>query len=191
MLKLTTFNVEDLNEDSDLLKAINGEEDIFAKDLSFEDKILFFKEIFKRDNIINPSLLVNISLLILGGSLEDEIFSREDIFFKSLVEYLDIKYELKTEINEFNLNLSKFFLGILKGYSVKLRELQVEIPYMYRCILEIANFSQISKILNKCSINLQDCSPVVNSSYYLDNFCKKNEAARALSLLFLKKEEEN
>jgi len=185
-MELKSFIKNDLNEGSPLFEALSSREEILAKDLPFEEKVLFFKEIFKLEQIMNPTVLLNISLIILGGSLEDSVFERQDIYFTSLIEYLDIKYELKEEINNFNIKIAQYFIGIIKGYSLQLDDTKVDVTDTYWNIFEVANFEQISKILNKVSINVESCPPVKNAGYLLNSLCKKNEVANVLAQLFLK-----
>ena len=150
----------------------------------------FLKKLLKFEPLLNPTALLNVALIILGGSLEDEVFERKDIFFNSLIEYLDIKYELKSEIDEFNLNLAKYVIGILKGYSLQLDDTKVDVTNIYWNMLDVIDFSQISKIFNKITINTDDCPPVRNARYLLDSLCKKNEVAAALAMLFTSQKEE-
>ena len=65
--------------------------------------------------------------MLINGitDIEDDTLEDERLFFNSLEEYVDIKLELKPEIEEFKKKLLIYYLGIVEGLNVKIPELKI------------------------------------------------------------------
>lgn len=95
------FDLKNLNDD--FFATLNPEEVLEIKSLKTEDKIKCFRYFLTSDVISNISVISNIFILIDGiTSIEDNTLDDERVFFNSLEEYVDIKLQLKDEINAFN-----------------------------------------------------------------------------------------
>ena len=140
------FNINNLNEDYFI--KLSAEEILEIKELTTENKIKCFKFFLENNVITNKSVIGNIFMLINGiNSFEDDLAGDNRIFFNGLEEYVDIKTELREEISAFKIKLLEYYLGIIKGLTVKLPELKVHITNTYYNIFQLANPIFISKLM--------------------------------------------
>lgn len=142
------FNLENLNDE--YFSNLNPEEILEIKELSTEDKVTCFKFFLDSEVITNISVISNIFLLINGiSNIDDEAINDERIFFKSLEEYVDIKLQIRYEIDDFNIYLLEYYLGIIEGLDVTLDELKTHIPNTHFNIMPLVTPNLISKIMSK------------------------------------------
>lgn len=179
------FTIDDFKEGTEFYTAVMSGESIIAKALSTEEKTELIRQCLLHEEIVNPSLITNIVLLSLGGSLDDNAFKNEICLFNSLIEFIDIKQELRTEINKFNTQLCKYFIGVLKGYSLKLNELKIDITNLYWGVIHSVTFANISTLLNKVDFNIKDVPAIRNAEEIIDSLCIKNNVSKELmNILF-------
>ena len=121
------FNLENLNDE--YFCNLDSEEILEIKKLPTEDKIKCFKYFLGSEVITNISVISNIYILINGiSSIDEDSLNDERVFFNSLEEYVDIKLEIRHEIDDFNIRLIEYYLGIIEGLDVTLDELKTHIP---------------------------------------------------------------
>lgn len=171
MVKLETFTEENFNTaPTDFFSTIMADEVIDAKEMPYEDKIRFVKYCMKYTDLINASALANISFLVYGKNISDDAFTDERIIFNNLEEYVDAKYDLKAEIEEYGKELLRFYLGALKSYSVILPDGKIGIPSSYKVILTTSEIKDISKLMTKYSFDLADVPLVFEADYIINSF---------------------
>lgn len=154
------FNTENLT--NKYFSEVNAEDILDIKTLSIEDKVKCFSFFLNSDVITNYSVISNLFMLINGiTDIEDDILEDERLFFNSLEEYVDIKLELKPEIEEFKKKLLIYYLGIVEGLNVKIPELKIHIPNTYYNILHFVTPIFISKIMTEqlTNIDVNDVKP--------------------------------
>ncbi len=159
------FQVENLNDD--FFKDLNEEEVLDVKELSTEDKVLCFKYFLTTDIITNISVISNIYLLINGvSSIDDDTINDNRIFFNSLEEYVDVKLQIRKEIDQFNIRLLEYYLGIIEGLDVNLDELKMHIPNTHFNTMALVTANLISKLMLKylTRINLDNVKPVFHAN---------------------------
>ena len=132
------FNIENLNDK--FFSELNNEEVLKIKELSIEDMVTCFKFFLTSEIITNISVISNI---------DDDIVDDERIFFNSLEEYVDIKLQIRREIDEFNTRLLEYYLGIVEGLEVVLDELKTHIPNTHFNVMPLITPQLISKIMSK------------------------------------------
>ena len=171
MVKLDTFTAEDFERSPlDFFSGIQADEVINAKDMPYEDKIRFIKYCMAYTDLVNVSALANISFLVYGKNISDDAFSDERILFTNLEEYVDAKYDLKAEIEQYGKELLRFYLGALKSYSMILPDGKIPIPSSYKVILTTSEIKDISKLMTKYSFDLADVPLVFEADYIIDSF---------------------
>ena len=107
------FDLKNLNDD--FFTTVNPEEVLEIKPLNTEDKVKCFRYFLTSDVISNISVISNIFILIDGvTSIDDNTLEDNRVFFSSLEEYVDIKLQLRDEINAFNIKLLEYYLGIIE-----------------------------------------------------------------------------
>jgi hypothetical protein len=163
------FNIENLTNKYFL--ELNAEDVLSIKHLQIEDKIKCFAFFLTSEVITNYSVISNLFMLINGiTDIETEISEDERLFFNSLEEYVDIKLELKKEIEEFKKKLLIYYLGVVEGLNVKIPELKIHIPNTYYNILYLTNPTFISKIMNEQlkNIDVNAVKPTFNAESIYD-----------------------
>ena len=142
------FNLENLNDA--YFSELDPEEILQIKDMSVEDKVTCFKYFLDSEIITNVSVISNIFLLINGiSNIDEDAIEDERIFFKSLEEYVDIKLQIRYEIDDFNIYLLEYYLGVIEGLEVVLDELKTHIPNTHFNIMPLVTPQLMSRIMTK------------------------------------------
>ena len=163
------FNLENLNDD--FFKTLDAGDDVEIKKLKTEDKIKCFKFFLSSDVITNHSIISNLYILVNGISDIDEDIENDDrAFFNSLEEYVDIKLDLKEELDLFKKKIVEYYLGIIKGLIVKIPELKVHITNTHYHIFHLANPEFISKMMLEQldNIDVKSIKPTFNAESLYD-----------------------
>ena len=86
-------------------------------------------------------------MLIDGiSNIDEDMDNDERIFFSSLEEYVDIKLSIRKEIDEFNIKLLQYYLGVIEGIDVTLDELKVHIPNTHFNLMSLVTVNLISNL---------------------------------------------
>jgi len=163
------FNLENLTNKYFL--ELDADNDLDIKSLSIDEKIKCFSFFLTSDVITNYSVISNLFILINGiTDIDSDISEDSRLFFNDLEEYVDIKLELKKEIEEFKKRLLIYYLGIIEGLNVKIPELKIHIPNTYYNILHLANPIFISKIMTEQlkNIDVNEVKPTFNAESVYD-----------------------
>ena len=163
------FDINNLNDE--YFTKIDAGEILEIKSLSTEDKIDCFRFFLKSEVITNYSVISNLFMLVNGiTSIDDELLNDTRVFFNDLEEYVDIKLELKKDIEEFKKKLLEYYLGVVQGLNVKLPELKVHITNTHYNILYLANPIFISKLMleHLKNIDVNNVKPTFNAESIYD-----------------------
>ena len=158
------FEIKNLNDE--YFSNLASEVILEIKELPTEDKINCFRYFLGTDVITNVSVISNLFLLINGiTDIEDNALDDERVFFSSLEEYIDVKLEIKNEIDVFNTRLLEYYLGVIKGLSVNLDELKTHIPNTFFNLMPLVTINLISKLTIKYldRIENKNVKPVFNA----------------------------
>ena len=158
------FEIKNLNDE--YFSNLAPEVILEIKELPTEDKIKCFRYFLGTDVITNVSVISNLFLLINGiTDIEDNALDDERVFFSSLEEYIDVKLEIKNEIDVFNTRLLEYYLGVIKGLSVNLDELKTHIPNTFFNLMPLVTINLISKLTIKYLDRIENKSvkPVFNA----------------------------
>lgn len=129
--------------------------DVFGiKNLEFEKKISFLKQALKDSGLRNVNLIINISLLLKRfNDFDDSLFERDDIYFNSLIELVDAKLELQSELDDLRKSIVKYYLSVIKSLVVKNEEQSKDMDNLYFLLLRILSVYDISLMLQKIDIS--------------------------------------
>lgn len=142
------FEIKNLNDD--FFASVDPEEILAIKELPSEEKVKCFRYFLTTDILTNVSVISNIYLLINGiSSIDDNALKDERIFFKSLEEYVDIKLEIRKELDQYSIKVLEYYLGIIQGLDVQLDELKSHIPNSYYNIMPLITPTLISRLALK------------------------------------------
>ena len=159
------FEVKNLNDK--YFSQLDPGEILDIKEMSTDDKILCFRYFLKSEGITNVSVISNLFLLINGISdIDDNALNDERIFFSSLEEYVDVKLEIKEEIDGFNIALLEYYLGVVEGLNVTLDELKSHIPNTYFNLMSLVAPELVSKLMLKylTRIDCHNVKPAFNAN---------------------------
>lgn len=159
------FDVKDLNDD--FFAQLDPNEVLKIKELDTESKVKCFQYFLTSDVISNISVISNVFLLIDGvSSINDDTLEDDRVFFNSLEEYVDIKLQLRSEIDIFNIKLLEYYLGIIEGLDVALDELKTHITNTHYNIMNLVTPNLISKLTLKYlkRISLENVRPVFHAA---------------------------
>ena len=134
--------------------------DVYAKDLSYDDKVRFIKFCFSCDGISNVSIISNLVIIAQGRLIDEELYEDKNIFFNDDIEYLDICTDLREEVLEFDKKLVTYFLGCLKSMSNLIPDGAQHIPNLYYNALSSYSLQPVSSAMQKVSIDY-DALPYV------------------------------
>lgn len=159
------FEIKNLNDD--FFASVDPEEILAIKELPSEEKVKCFRYFLTTDILTNVSVISNIYLLINGiSSIDDNALKDERIFFKSLEEYVDIKLEIRKELDKYSIKLLEYYLGIIQGLDVQLDELKSHIPNSYYNIMPLITPTLISRLALKYlkKIDIDNVKPAFNAN---------------------------
>ena len=100
-IEFKSFTEEDAEKaPSEFFEAIASDDILDMSDAPYEDKIRFMRYSLGFTDLINSQILSNISFLVYGKSISDDVFADPKIIFSNVEEYVDAKYDLKAELTE-------------------------------------------------------------------------------------------
>lgn len=158
------FDIKNLNDE--FFSTVDPEEILEIKELSLEDKVECFKYFLTSDVITNVSVISNLYILINGiSNIDDDALNDERVFFNSLEEYVDVKLQIRKELDSFNIKLIEYYLGIVEGLNVDLDELKTHIPNTHFNIFSLVTLNLISKLMLKYlkKIDVNNVKPAFNA----------------------------
>lgn len=125
---------------------------MITKNSTIEEKVAWLKTILQMKEDVVPSdvEVLNVLNLIGNGNLTDELFSNQDIVFKDLAEYSDIKTALKPEITTLKQELAHNYLAVISSCRV-LRAIRpesiIKLHPLIKLLLLNLGFFQLNTIL--------------------------------------------
>ena len=131
-----------------------------------------------RETLKDPLMLLNIiNLVKVYNTLEDSFFEDENIYFNDMEDLLDVRLELREEVNAFSKQLSIYFISLIKSYSKTTflpTDEYISLPAAYKSIILSTDFYTLSGIFAA-----GEQFDTTNCPYVID-------AMECLSTLFLK-----
>ena len=161
------------------------------KGLSVESLAEAFRYSLSREDLKNPSMLLNIiNLIKIYNTLDDSFFENEDVFVSSIEELLDVKFEIHNELQQFIRQVSIYFMSLFKSYNKTTYsplDNHIKLPSIYAKIflsLDLLTLSGIFSVSPKFTTD--DCVYIEESMLYISNIMRKNIIAMGLMNTFLK-----
>lgn len=120
----------------------------------FKDKVEFLKNAIKDEGLKNVNVIVNISLLLKRfNNFDDEIFERDDVYFESMVELIDAKLELQSDLDDLRRKIVGLYLSIIKSLVVKNDEQSRDICDLHFLLMRILSVYDISLMLQRIELS--------------------------------------
>ncbi len=168
------FDINNLNDK--YFSEVTADEVLEIKSLSTEDKIKCFNYFLNSDVITNYSVISNLFMLIDGSSgIDEAAVNNVRVFYNDIEEYVDIKIELKQEIENFKKRLLECYLSIVEGLHVRLPELKTMPSNTCYNVLCLVNPVFISKIMFEQlkNVDISNVKPAFNAETLYDKINDK------------------
>lgn len=161
------------------------------KSLSRELRLEIFKFILTSTNIINFQILINIvNLLKNYNQFGDDFFSNDFVIINSLEEFLDFKIILKKYIDNYTLELSKWYISLFRSiHKIEVNYLDnvKPMPKSYQMIISNFDFYTLSGILGKSAdFNISTCYLVEDAFLILSKLVEKQHITSSLFSIIAK-----
>lgn len=125
---------------------------MISKESTFEDKVSFLKEKIRDASTSDEFSIRNIFCLVSAQDLSDDFFASDKILFKDLVEFSDIKTELRDDIVDLKKYLSFYYLSVITScraiYFIKKSDIRT-IPSLYKTLMGNLGIFSLNAILSK------------------------------------------
>lgn len=161
------------------------------KGLSVELLAEAFKYSLSREDLRNPSMLLNIINYIKSGTkLNDVFFENENIYVTSIVDLLNLKLAIKKELDEFIRKLSIHFIALFKSYnklSFTPLDKHIQLPNIYKSIFLSSDILTLSGIfaLSK-NFEIDECIYIEDAYHILNELLLKSSIGINLMNDFLR-----
>jgi len=160
------------------------------KNFSFEKKLNYFKNLLNNKDCSEPTDILNIFRLINAHNVfDDNFFEHEQSYINDIAEYIDLRQELKDEIQEFYTHLVFWYLSLIASCDLPLSPIDEkdlkELPSLYFGIFSLGTISLFANIMNKVnnmSIQMNELFKVKNAFTVFGELVSKH----AMSAFFLK-----
>lgn len=155
------------------------------KNLDFQSKKDIFNLILKSYNIVNPYCILNIvSLIRAYNDFSDDFFKLDNIYFNDITEFLDIKLDLKDELDCFITEFSKWYFSLFKSlHKMEFNFLDdvKKIPVIFEKIIVSSDLITLSGIISKSKISeINELYLVENALFYITSLSQKMNIASTL-----------
>lgn len=149
------------------------------KNLSIElvTKAISFS--LKYENLTDKNMILNIiNLIKIDNNLDDSFFIDKNVYFNDIEDFIDLKLELKDELEAFVKQLSIYFISLFKSYN-KLtytpQDVYIKLPNIYSIILLSLDFLTLSGIFSVSKpFSTSECIYIENSLAYITTLLQKN-----------------
>lgn len=128
------------------------------KSLELNEKIEYFRNIFSNLNNENEFDILNIFRLVNSyNTFDDDFFDHEGSYITDIAEFIDIKMALEEEINNFSVELIKWYFSLLYSCDIKTDNSDsdsfVEIPMLIYGFFVNATIPVMSTIMNNIDMS--------------------------------------
>lgn len=144
-----------------------------------------------RETLKDPLMLLNIiNLVKVYNTLEDSFFEDENIYFNDMEDLLDVRLELREEVNAFSKQLSIYFISLIKSYSKTTflpTDEYISLPAAYKSIILSTDFYTLSGIFAAGEqFDTTNCPYVIDAMECLSTLFLKNSVSLNLFENFAK-----
>lgn len=158
---------------------------IDLKNVPSATKAQAIKYSISRDDLINPSMIVNIVNLTNGiTNLNDSFFADPQVYFTSLIDIVTVKSMILNEVKQFCTTVGRWLISVLKSAAVteySVLDEPKKLPRLFECIFLSYDLITLTGYLNNGNpISTDDVEIVENSYFYVVQMCNKNAIANNL-----------
>jgi len=155
------------------------------KSLKIEQKIEAIRYSLTREDLVDPYMLLNIiNLIKIYNTLDDSFFNDDRIYVSSIEDLLDIKLDLKNELEELQKKISIYFLSLFKSYnkvSYEPLDRHIELKPLYKHIIMSLDLLTLSGIFSVTKpFSTEECVYIDNAIEYLSELLLKGSLSTYL-----------
>lgn len=161
------------------------------KGLPVETLAEIFRYAFKKEDLNDPLLILNIiNLIKVYNTLDDSFFDDEYVYADDIEKFLDLKLELVDDIAEFNKKVSIYFLSLFKSYNKFVytpMDKHYKLPTIYKNIFLSTDLLTLSGIFSDTkNFDTSECVLIEDAFLYLTSLIEKGKLSSELIEIFLK-----
>lgn len=172
--RIKVLNSIDEESLSSFLSLATDNDDLLLdfKDLDEKKLLIVFKYAMENVNKSSPLITLNLfNLLKTYNTMDESFFDNKDIYFKNLIQMVDVKLDLENEIKEFLKKYSMYFLSLIKCYN-KLSYTPLEtvtpLPKLFQVLFSMMDFGTAAGIFSRSpAINTDETLQLENAYEYL------------------------
>jgi len=144
--------------------------DVNVKECPFESKVATLKHMLGNEDLRSPTGTLNIyNLLKDVNSFSEEYFNCKETYTNSLEEFIDLRTELKEDLDRYAVSLSHLYLSICVNFGVLDGTDPVhKLPSNYKSMFLISDLHTLSRVVKKHLNNIDlknlkriDCAPQI------------------------------
>lgn len=168
-LKITHFDEGD---------SVEIGKDVFVdvSELDYFDKKEFIRFLLSQNGMLNNQVIINLSLLLKKNKgLTKELFTRDDIFFNDYIELLDIKQDLRKELNVLRKDIISIYYSAIKSISILNQEESYDVcnlKFLLMFLLNMEDISVISQLVD--DIKSEDILYITNGQKIVDQILENS-----------------
>lgn len=143
-----------------------------------------------REDLKNPTMLLNIiNLIKVYNTLDDEFFKDENVYVSSIENLLDVKLTINKELKAFEKKLSVYFLSLFKSYNKVTYEPldeHIPLPNIYKFIMLGTDMLTLSGVFSISEpFSTSECIYIENANGILSELFLKSSISSKLLNEFL------
>lgn len=158
--------------------SIEIKKDVFVdvSELDYYDKKEFIRFLLSQNGMLNNQVIINLSLLLKKNkSLTKDMFQREDIFFNDYIELLDVKQDLRKELNELRKDIISIYYSAVKSISILNQEESYDVcnlKFLLMFLLNMEDISVISQLVE--NVESKDIIYITNGQKIVDQILENS-----------------
>lgn len=159
------------------------------KHLSINQKIEIFKVWLSIYDLVNPYIILNILALIRAyNDFSEDFFNSPQIYFNDITEFLDIKLELKDDIDKFINEFAIWYFSLFRSlHKLEFNFLDSvkKLPLIFEKIITTVDYITLSGIIAKSNISkINELFLVENALFYITTLSQKMNISSELFNLY-------
>lgn len=145
-----------------------------VKHSTFEIKEKVFKKLLSSEDIKNPIFILNVLNLIKNyNDFDDSFFSNDLIYFESIVEHLDMRINLDSDIYNLQKKVALYYLSLfssIERVEYTILDEYEELPQFIKALFLTSNIITMSGIISRVKdLNIKEFLQIKNANFYLTN----------------------
>ena len=130
------------------------------RSLGLDEKTEYFRELLSNLDNGNEADILNVFRLVNSyNSFDDDFFTNEASYISDISEFIDIRMSLEKEINDFSLEMVKWYLSTLASCDIRANDdedSKVDMPMLVYGFFASATIPMMSAMMNSVDMTTID-----------------------------------